>query len=53
MNLFLRGRHYAAERDAVYNDYLTTANEAQVIPYFDRVSFYGEAAALVGQDTNR
>ena len=29
-----------------YNDWLATANEAQLIPYFDRVRLYGEAAAL-------
>ena len=29
-----------------YNNWLTTANEAQLIPYFDRSRLYGEAAAL-------
>ncbi len=29
-----------------YNNWLATANEAQLIPYFDRVRLYGEAAAM-------
>ena len=29
-----------------YNDWLVTANEAQLVSYFDRMRLYGEAAAL-------